>query len=296
MKIFAAAYLFPVSSPPLEGGALVVDKGRIISAGKLSVLRNLYPAPVEEFPGCVIMPGFVNAHSHLELTHFSSWKIRKGLDYSPRTYVDWVIQVIKVSRTLTRQERELSLREGIRLSLESGTTATGDILTNGSLLFVYNGSDLFARTFLEGIGRDPLRTSSLLNALESGLSAFDDAGLLAGLSPHAPHTLSSSLLQAIVSLAKSRMVPFVIHLAESREEMDFFCDSTGRIAEILFPDVGWKSHIPSPQKTTPVQYLDDLHLLSAASTLVHCVHVNTVDAEILKKRQVKVVLCPRSND
>src|SRR6266540_1030451 len=104
MNIFAASYMLPVSAPPIEGGALVVDRRRIIATGKLSEMLESYLGPVQEFPGCVIMPGFVNAHSHLELTHFPSWKIRKGIDYSPRTYLDWVIQVIKIRRALTADE------------------------------------------------------------------------------------------------------------------------------------------------------------------------------------------------
>jgi aminodeoxyfutalosine deaminase len=296
MNIFAASYLLPVSAPPLAGGALVVDRGRIIATGKLSEMQALYSAPVREFPGCVIIPGFVNAHSHLELTHFSSWKIRKGLDYSPRTYVDWVLQVIKISRSLTQQERELSLHEGIRISLESGTTSIGEILADGKCLPVYANSPVFGRIFLEAIGWDPLRNASLLTRLESQLSSFNGSELLPGLSPHAPHTLSASFFGDIVRLAERRSVPLAIHLAESREEVDFFFNSTGKIAELLYPYAGWQNYIPSPQKTTPVAYLEKLGILAAAPTVIHCVHVNHADAELLKKHNAKVVLCPRSND
>lgn len=296
MKIVAASYILPVSSPPIEGGALLVDEGRIKAVGKLSDLRSAYPVPVEDFPGCAIIPGFVNAHTHLELTHFPSWKIRKGIDYSPRTYVDWVIQVIKIGRGLTRQERELSLREGIRISLESGTTAVGDILSDGSFLPVYGGTSLAGRVYLEAIGQDPLRCSSLLAKLESELTHFNSPGMQPGLSPHAPHTLSEAFMKQIAALAAGRSVPLAIHLAESREESDFLFDSTGKIAELLYPHVGWQDYLPSPRKMTPVEYLDRLGILQSAPKAAHCVHVNGADAELLKKRGVSVVLCPRSNE
>src|SRR5512137_51825 len=109
MQIYAASYLVPISSPPVEGGAIAVADGRLVDAGSLDRLRREYGGTVREFPGCVIMPGLVNAHSHLDLTHFPSWKLRKGIDYSPRTYVDWIIQVIKIRRSLTRQELEHSV-------------------------------------------------------------------------------------------------------------------------------------------------------------------------------------------
>ena len=104
MQIFAASCLLSVSSPPITGGAMVVENGRIAAVGPLAELRRAWPGPVREFPGGVIMPGLVNAHTHLELTHFPAWKIRKGLHYMPRTYADWIIQVIKIRRSLTATE------------------------------------------------------------------------------------------------------------------------------------------------------------------------------------------------
>jgi cytosine/adenosine deaminase-related metal-dependent hydrolase len=296
MRIYAASYLMPVSGPPIEGGALLVEDGRIKAVGRLSDIRNLYPASVLEFPGGVILPGFVNAHSHLELTHFSSWKIRKDIDYSPRTYVDWVIQVIKISRGLTRKEREHSLLEGIRISLESGTTAIGEIVTGDAQISLYTESLLCGRLFLEAIGRDPLHCASLLARLETDLDSFGDTKILTGLSPHAPHTLSKAFMKDVAALASKKSIPMAIHLAESREESDFIFDSTGKIAELLFPFVGWESFLPSPQKMSPVEYLDKLGILEMSPTVIHCVHVNHSDAELLKKRGCKVVLCPRSND
>ncbi len=296
MMIFAASYLLPVSGPPIEGGALLEENGRIKAVGRLPEIRNLSPAPVREFPGCVMLPGLVNAHSHLELTHFPSWKIRKDIDYSPRTYVDWVIQVIKISRGLTREEREHSLREGIRISLESGTTAVGDIVTVDAHIPLYAASPLCGRLFLEAIGQDPMRCASLLARLEADLSMFGGPKILPGLSPHAPHTLSEAFMRDIAGLASRRSLPMAIHLAESREEADFIFDSTGDIAELLYPFVGWESFLPSPQKMSPVEYLDKLGMLEMSPTVIHCVHVNHAEAEILKKRGAKVVLCPRSND
>jgi len=296
MQIFAASYLLPVSSPPMEGGAIAVEKGRIVDVGKLSDLRSAYPWEVREFPGCAIIPGFVNAHSHLELSHFPSWKIRKGVDYSPRTYVDWVIQVIKINRGLTRHERELSLREGIRISLESGTTAIGDIITDCSHLGLYADSAISGRLFLEAIGQDPLRCSAQLARLETELTLFSDPKILPGLSPHAPHTLSDTFMKDLAAMAAAKNVPMSIHVAESRDEIDFVFDSSGKIAELLYPHVGWNDYIPSPRKTTPVAFLEKLGMLNGAPTAVHCVHVTPSDAKILKRHGVRVVICPRSND
>lgn len=296
MQIFAASYLFPISSPPIDGGAIAIEDGRIVGVGPLAELLAAHNAPVREFPGCVIMPGLVNAHTHLELTHFPSWKIRKDIDYAPRTYVDWVIQVIKIRRNLSSQEVELSVREGIRISLESGTTAIGEILSDRGLASLYAAAPFSGRLFFEALGQDPVQCPILLERIEESLEAFLCGNLLPGLSPHAPHTLSPPFLQDIKHLADKRSLPIAIHLAESKEEAAFFHDTSGKIAELLYPFVHWETYLPSPRRTTPTAYLDDLGVLDRGTAAVHCVQINAADAEILKKHGVSVVLCPRSNE
>jgi cytosine/adenosine deaminase-related metal-dependent hydrolase len=296
MQIFAASHLLPVSSPPVAGGALAVADGRIIAAGTLGDLRKTHAAPVREFAGCVIMPGLVNAHTHLELTHFPAWKLRKGIDYSPRTYVDWVIQVIKIRRALSRDELVNSVREGIYKSLECGTTAIGEILTDRSLLPLYGDSPLSGRLYCEAIGQDPVTCDAFLHSFEKVMAEFKPGSLMPGISPHAPHTLSSGFLAGIAAVARRLSIPLTIHLAETREEMTFLHDSTGRIADQLYPFAGWEDYLPPPRYTTPVSYLDSLGVLNPATSVVHCVHVTPSDAEILRQREVTAVLCPRSND
>ena len=296
MQIFAASYILPISSPPLAGGAFAVDNGLIVDSGTLEELRKVHAAPVREFPDCAIMPGLVNAHAHLELTHFPSWKLRKGIDYAPRTYVDWVIQVIKIRRALSHDELVHSVREGIHKSLECGTTTVGDILTDSTLIPFYQNSPLSGRLYLEAIGQDPVQCEAVFRSLENTLASFNPGRLLPGISPHAPHTLSARFMRKVSDLARKHFLPTAIHLAESREEMSFLHDSTGRIAELLYPFAGWVDYLPPPRRTTSVAYLDSLGALNPATSVVHCVHVTPADAEILKQRGVTAVLCPRSND
>ena len=210
MQIFAASYVLPIASPPISGGAIAVHDGRIVDVGPLHSIQAAWNAPVSHYPDCVIMPGLINAHTHLELTHFPAWKIRKDIDYAPRTYVDWVIQLIKIKRGLDPQELQLSLTEGLRISLESGTTAIGDIVSDRSLLPAYAGSAFCGRIFFEAIGHDPLACNPLLAQLKSALDLFPHGNLLPGLSPHAPHTLSAAFLRELNELAVSSSLPVTI--------------------------------------------------------------------------------------
>jgi cytosine/adenosine deaminase-related metal-dependent hydrolase len=296
MQIHAASWLYPVASPPIAGGAIAVDDdGRIVAAGPLADVRQAVTAPVHDYPGCAILPGLVNAHSHLELTHFPSWKIRKDIDYSPRTYVDWVIQVIKLKRSLTLVEAELSLREGLRISLEAGTTMVGDILSDRRLLPLYATTPLRGRLFFELLGQDPVQYEPVLAQALEDLATIP-SGFAAGLSPHAPHTVAPSLCAALREQAAVAGLPLMVHAAESREEALFMHDSSGTIAELLYPYVHWEAYLPPPRRTTSIAWLAGQGLLTAATLAVHCVQVTIDDVATLKSHGTAVVLCPRSNE
>jgi len=242
------------------------------------------------------MPGLVNAHTHLALTHFPAWKIRKGLDYMPRTYVDWVIQVIKIARGLSIEEKVLSLREGIEKSVEAGTTAIGEIVTDYSTIGNYATTPLRGRLFLEVIGQDSLRGASQLETLITLINQFPVGKLAPGISPHTPHTVADQLLSSLASAAEQRHIPLAIHLAESAEELLFAHDSSGTIASMLYPFVGWEHCLPPARRTTPTAHLAALGVLRPGTIAIHGVHVTPADAELLHQQQVGVILCPRSNE
>lgn len=294
MQIYAASYVLPISSPPIAGGAIAVENGKITAVGSVAELRGASSAPVTDLPGCVIIPGLVNAHTHLELTHFSAWKVRKELDYLPKTYLEWIQQVVKIKRALQPGDLEHSFREGMRMSIESGTTAIGDILSDFSLAPLYAESPLTGSMFLEAIGHDPMHSDALLEKIESTLQGMPD-GLLPGISPHTPHTVSAHLFRGIQELSRKLGIRKAVHLSETLEESAFMHDTTGAIAELLYPMAHWEQYLPHPMRTTSTRYLDDLGVLDGATLAIHAVHVTPSDVAILKERGVSVVLCPRSN-
>lgn len=295
MRIYAASYLLPISSPPIPGGAIAVENGEIVAVGTVAELSSLGSATVIDLPGCTIMPGFVNAHTHLELTHFPAWKIRKNLDYLPKRYVEWIQQVVKIRRALLPGELEQSVHEGLRLSLESGTTAIGEILTDFSLAPLYGSSPLLGRIYLELIGQDPVQCDLLLDRLDKSIPAVA-GGFLPGLSPHTPHTVSAQMLRKVQEISARHGMPKAIHLSETLEEVSFMHDTTGDFAEILYPTAHWEQYLPHPMRTTSTSYLDSLGVLDGRTLAIHAVHVTPADAALLKQRGVTVALCPRSND
>jgi aminodeoxyfutalosine deaminase len=293
--IYAASWLINPNTPPIAGGALLVSDARVAAVGTLSELAGAHSAPVVEFPGSAIIPGFVNAHTHLELTHFPSWKLRTHVEFNPRRFVDWIIQLVKIRRGLKDEDILASLREGVRMCLESGTTAVGEIVTNPALAPCYHSSPLAGRLFFELLGHDPDRFRGMR---DRALAACEEqtGRLAAGLSPHSPYTIGEESLALIREAASSRALPLAIHISESREEADFVFDTSGPLAEQFYPFVGWQEYLMPPRHCSSTELLDRSGLLSPTTLAIHCVHVTLSDAETLRERGVSVVLCPRSNE
>ncbi|MBI2354057.1 MAG: amidohydrolase family protein [Deltaproteobacteria bacterium] len=295
--IYAASWLINPDADPLPGGAIAVSGGAIIATGALADLRRDYPgAPVVEYPGCAILPGLVNAHTHLELTHFSSWRLRLHVEYNPRRFVDWMIQLIKIKRGLTAADHEASIREGARMCLESGTTAIGEIAGSSATVPLYCSSRLGGRLFFELLGHDPARFRTLLGEALAACDADCSAPFLPGLSPHTAYTIAEGNLPLIREAALGRSLPLAIHLSESLAETAFIFDTSGPLAEELYPFIGWERYLTPPRHCTSTELLDRAGLLTPSTLAVHCVHVTLNDAEILKRRGVHAALCPRSNE
>ena len=294
--IYAASWLINPDAPPVAGGALLVRNGIIVDTGPLSVLRRGNNVPVRDFPGCVLLPGFVNAHTHLELTHFPAWMLRSSVGSHPRRFTDWIIQLIKISRSLTAADYPPSVREGVRLCLESGTTAIGEIVTNPALAELYYSSPLAGRLFFELLGQDVDHFAGKLAAATAAAQQDDVRSLLTGLAPHSPYTIAHEHLAAIRDASASLDCPLSIHLSESSSEVDFLFDGSGDLATEFYPFVGWERFLGQSHRCSSTELFDRFGLLTPTTVAVHCVHVSATDASILKSRGVHVALCPRSNE
>lgn len=294
--IYSASWLLNPNASPVVGGALLVRDGIICEIGELRTLRSKYSAKVVDYPDCALIPGFVNAHTHLELTHFPSWLHRSAVDYQPRRFTDWIIQLIKVARGLTVDDYPPSIKEGIRICLESGTTAVGEILTNPMLAEHYHNSALAGRLYFELLGQDELFFQSKLNVATKSAISNTSTKLCSGLSPHSPYTIAEANLPSVRQVAALHSLPLSIHLSESTSEADFMFEGSGDFATEFYPFVGWQQYLGRPARCSSTEFLDRNGLLTPKTVAVHCVHLSLADARIIKSRGTHIVLCPRSND
>ena len=118
--ILAAKWILPITQPPIENGAIAVRHGRIEGIGPRAAF-----ADVEDLGDCIIMPGLINAHTHLELGYL------QGAIDRPADLVEWLLRIVAGQHGLSQdqlQERtETSVRTAVEESLAAGVTTVGDV-------------------------------------------------------------------------------------------------------------------------------------------------------------------------
>jgi aminodeoxyfutalosine deaminase len=277
---YRAAWILPVSRPPLEGGVITVDSDRIVSVEAES------SGPVEDLGRVAVLPGLVNAHTHLEL----SWM--RGRVRPASTMPEWVGGLMALRRTMARDPRE-PIVAAIEEARATGTCLVGDITNTLASYEALADADMYAAVFRELIGfgaRDPDR---LVDAALADVSALTPhPRVRPTLVPHAPFSVSPALFQAIARRVDRR--PLSVHLGESAEEIRFLRDATGAWRSLLESVGGWNRSWTAPC-CGPVEYLDRLGLLGPNLIAVHGVQFTDDDLSRLAAAGATVVTCPRSN-
>lgn len=294
--LYSGRYVLPITAPPIVDGAFLVADGKIMTIGPRRQVVSHYPnAEKVDFGDAVLLPPMVNTHTHLELSGFPDWQNVTGEVTRPESFVGWILQLVRVRRTVTVDQLRNALNVGMKSSLAAGTGAVGDILTTLEIADAYRQTPLAGQVFVEVLGRESEAVASRLDQLASALNDSPGGKLCWGVSPHAPYTLSAKTLDRVFAFGKQHVLQSCIHLAESTEECAFLEHGKGPVAEQLYKAAQWDTHQDPPPGCSPVQLLCRQGRLKWGDLVIHGVQVNNDDIELLRQTGCHVVLCPRSN-
>jgi len=267
-----------------EGEVRFAD-GRVTHAGS-AVSRSFPQDPVVSFPGCVILPGLVNAHSHLELTLLRGTGRRLP-------FVPWLEAVTREVLGRDRGFFEHSARAGAREMLRGGVTTLADHSTAGVSPGAIREAGLSGVVFREVFCVDPdADHSPALDFLASeldGMAAEGGPQVGVGISCHAPYNACPAALDSVVS--RFRGVPRSIHVAESPDEAAFIRSGEGALAERRRE----RGIAVRPCRMSPVEYLDNRSYWHPGSQAVHLTQASRGDLAVLAARGVSAAFCPVSN-
>ncbi len=305
------------SLPKTYRARWVWSAGRWIEDGRVTVVgRKIVAVATERQPGeidlgdCVILPGLVNAHTHLEFSALSA-----PLPYQ-QTFASWIRHVVAWRRVQTDSSDREAIQLGLTESAGAGVTLLGEIATHA--WDAPTERDVSDRDFTGPPSRTPQMVvfrevlGLLPEALEPqraeacrhlvvgttrpGEVPTNDwhPNWTAGLSPHSPYSLSRELFDEVLHLATQARCPVAMHLAETREELELLASGTGPLVE-LFTE--WGLWLPGQLAAfrSPLEVLQQLSVLPRV-LVIHGNYLSPDEINYLAgKDQFSVVYCPRTH-
>jgi cytosine/adenosine deaminase-related metal-dependent hydrolase len=290
--IHKAAYLLPISSDVIESGAVVVEGSIIAAVGTYDEMIGAYPAAERIDHGMsAILPGFVNCHSHLEITG-----MRNMLDDVEHDFTGWLLKLNGIRETMSDDDIRNFATLGAREGAAAGVTCFGDIGRMG-----HAGMHALKSVGLRGVVFQETEFSPDNRTAETDFTALatkfeklkdEETDLVKlGLSPHSPYTVGSRLFELIAQYAIINRIPLSIHAAESGDEHELLTRGTGFFTSVYERfGVEWES-----PHSTSIEYLERLGVLSARPLLAHCVTVSTTDIGRIASNGATIAHCPKSN-
>ncbi len=283
-----ARSVHPVTAPPIQDGAVLVDEaGRIAAVGPSAGVPNPEASERLEYPEAVLVPGLVNCHTHLELTHLAAKN-------AEREFASWIRAIRTLKDATTPEQFARSAELGVRDCWARGVTCVADTGSSGAALEALSRLGGRGVAYQEVFGPDPSQAEMSLAELERALARLEPhvtARVTLGVSPHAPYTVSAPLYRAVASLARRERFPVAVHVAESPEETLLVRDGAGPFAAALQR----RGIVVERQDCSPVQYLERLGILSPDTLCIHCVQLDAQDVRTLRRTGAAVAHCPRSN-
>jgi cytosine/adenosine deaminase-related metal-dependent hydrolase len=277
--IITGKHLLTQPGEVLTKGAICIEDGRIAAIGKADDIIKQHPhMSVVEQDDCLITPGFVNAHCHLEL-EFCAGKVQYN-----GNFIEWLQELRNLKHDFMMLPGYFP-EASVRSLLASGTTTLCD---HYSLAMDFHSIE---ETGLRYFG---FRELFEFNNHKPDLRRLRDATVYS-YAVHSPYTASAEIAQAAFRLACQKSAPISIHLSEMMQEIEWI--ETGENEDVIRLlkragafDENWKgTHM------SPVAYFDKLGVLASS---VYCVHLNYAlpgDVPILASRGITHVYCPRSH-
>ncbi|MGI8919755.1 MAG: amidohydrolase family protein [Pyrinomonadaceae bacterium] len=290
--LYSARWVLPVSSSAIAEGAIAVEGTVIVGVGSYAELTLRYPeAERKSFGEAAILPGLINAHSHLELT-----AMRGFLDDVEGDFFSWLKRLTLARlEQMTADDLRVSATWGACEALKAGVTYVADASdAAGESMNALRDTGLRGTVYQESFGPDPKLASENLKKLSekiANLKSRQTSLVRLGVSPHAPYTVSAPQLQMISEFALAEQLPLMMHAAESAAETMLLAEGRGSFAEgFASRGIEWK--VPA---LSSIKYLAQHGVLQTRPLLAHCINIEADDLDIIAETQTRIAHCPKSN-
>jgi cytosine/adenosine deaminase-related metal-dependent hydrolase len=293
LRLLHADAVLPGDGDALRDGAVVVDeRGTIVDVGPADDLVPRHAGLAREPMRGVLMPGLVNAHTHIELSGL------RGKVAGSAGFVPWVERFIGIRAGERPEEDEAAVEAGVVELERAGTVAVGEVTNTLAAVPALARHGIGGIVFHEVFGLDRERTLAKLRSLEEHLATtlaeWPSADLAYTPAPHTVYTTHPDAVRRTLELARARGVHTSVHLAEHAAERTFLAEGRGPFADLAKRLRFGVEGFPVPGKG-PIALASDLGLLASDVLLVHLTDARPEELAEVAASGAPVVLCPRSN-
>jgi aminodeoxyfutalosine deaminase len=291
-RIYLARHIATMDSPVLERGAMVVDGSTIVTVGPADAVAPQHrDAEVVDLGRVLLMPGLINAHTHLELSGLRRMRYNGN-------FVEWILSIrpqLAPDRSGFEQRIAAAVRAGVDQSIAAGVTTVGDVSAFYDLTRpILRIGQLRVVSFGEALGLAKMRGEFERRLTGAVDTSMNTDRLRVGLSPHAPYTVDRRGYEECLWLSKNNDLPLCTHLAENKAETDFLTTRTGTFRK-LWDQIGlWSDDTPLQQES-PIKMAKSLGLLDHPTLLAHVNYASDDELALLAAGQASVVFCPRTH-
>lgn len=285
MKYFSAQYVFTNSCPPLKRPVITAkDDGTIISiddtSGKLSEKEGI------EFYNGIIIPGFVNCHCHLELSHMKE-RIPEATGLSD------FLMTVSTTRSSFKGDENQAIARADNEMFKEGIVLCGDVCNTSSTFDLKKESAIRYINLLEVFGIDSSTSKKRMDEILKVADKAEELNLPHWIIPHSVYSLSLSLFRLLKEYTISNKVSS-IHFMESHWEKVFLKKHTGSIMNSYKRFLSSDSNLITSEDHVSA-ILDEV-TLNGNLILVHNIWIERDQIISLKKRNnLYWCLCPNSN-
>ena len=272
-RVVSADWVLPIEGPPIEGGAVAIEDGRIAAVGTCEEL-----GAGTRYDDSVIVPGFVNAHSHLEYAVYGGFGDGLG------DFAEWITLHIQRKARIGWDEFIDIARLGAAECLASGVTTVGDCSFSGATAIACAELGLRATVYIEVFGSDPDAALARIAEIRARVSDAFSERVRPGVSPHAPYSVSIGVYEACAGLG----LPIATHISESCSEIAYLLTGEGAWG-------AYKDLLVAASGKTGTRLLAEHDLLGPDVVAAHCVVLDEEEIGLLASSRTGVAHCPRSN-
>lgn len=293
--LLCAQYVLPVSSVPIENGAVLVKDDVIVDIGQADMMRMRYAdEEVRDFGMAALCPGMIDLYARLEDA------IMRGL-MNDVPYAAWMKEISDLRRRLSPEESYESAYLGALEALASGITTVGDITTTGASAKAADKLGLRAVIYREISAIDKNLVNYALkkgvNDLEKWSSKLESDRVSFGLAPAPVFQCHPMIYKTVSKYALEHDLPVAMRLAGSREEYRFVKHGRAIESDVRFELSGFMELPPwLPTGVTPVNYVLNWDGFEAENVMVvYGVWVDNEDINKLKEYDVAIAVTPSLN-